>query len=398
MMSEQLVIYLDHYDSDYSWCLTHEDGSQSERQRGDTQALAESLGAGNHQALLILGGPQVAMRQLAYSEQEKKHLKRLMPFQLEEAVIGDISQFHFALGQPKDGQVALAYTEKSRLQALFTELAKANIEITRCVPAALLLPLPADENGQPQGWALHKIGSEVLVRHGQGTGFTVDQKNLAQTLSLLLTAENRVDQLPELALSAASETDLAELRAALPTALEGASTRQQVSDIHLLSPANDTINLCQGEFSQRLPVERWWRAGRGLIIGAGVALVVYIGTLVLGIYQLQQDNLDTRRAIEQVFRTVVPTGPANDPERRLSIMLRDLQPDVGGSAAVPLLAQVLPQIPDTVTVRGIHYTANNDELSLNLQASTFNAIETLRSEIANGGLGAELLSASAQGN
>jgi len=238
----------------------------------------------------------------------------------------------------------------------------------------------------------------VLVRHGEGTGFSVSQNNLAQTLNLLLTAENRVDQLPELHLSAASETELAELRAALPTALEGATTQQQISDIHMLSPANDAINLCQGEFSQRLPVERWWRAGRGLIIGAGVALVVYLGTLLLSIYQLQQENLDTRRAIEQVFRTVVPTGPANDPERRLNIMLRDLQPDAGSSAAVPLLAQVLPQIPDTVTVRGIHYTANNDELSLNLQAGTFNAIETLRSDIANGGLGAELLSASAQGD
>src|SRR5690554_5262345 len=104
MMSEQLVIYLDHYDSDYSWCLNHEDGTRSERQRGDVAALAASVGAGNHRALLILGGPQVALRQLGYAESEKKHIKRLIPFQLEEAVIGDINQFHFALGQPKDGQ------------------------------------------------------------------------------------------------------------------------------------------------------------------------------------------------------------------------------------------------------------------------------------------------------
>lgn len=398
MMSEQLVIYIDHYEGDYRWCTSREDGSFSAQQVGDSAALAASLGSGNHRALLILGGPQVAMRQLRYSEQEKRHLRRLLPFQLEEAVIGDISQFHFAMGTPSEGQVAVAYTEKSRLRALFDELATANIEVTQCVPAALLLPLPDGEQGEHSGWALHQRDGQVLVRHGQATGFVVDASNLAQALTLLLNAENRTSDLPALNLSADSDAELQALEQSLPDTLTASVASSQVSNLYPLAAANDTIDLCQGEFSQRLPIERWWRAGRGLIIAAGVALVVYLGTLILDVHQLQQENLETRRAIEQVFRTVVPTGPANDPERRLSIMLRDLQPEAGGSAAVTLLAQVLPLVDDSVTVRGIYYTANNGELSLNLQAGSFNAIESLRGTIADTGLNAELLSHSAQGN
>lgn len=398
MMSEQLVIYLDHYDGNYHWRRSREDGSLEETERGDSAALAASIGPGNHRALLILGGPQVATRQLTYSEQEKKHLRRLLPFQLEEAVIGDINQFHVAMGSAREGQVAVAYTEKARLRALFADLAAANIEVSRCLPATLLLPLPDSGEGGPAGWALHQSDRQVLVRHGEGTGFVVDTGHLELALRLLLNAENRASNLPALSLSADSETELQQLQQALPDTLAERVTSAQVRDLYPLAAANDNINLCQGEFSQRLPIERWWRAGRGLIIAAAAALLVYVGTLVLDIYQLQQENLETRREIEQVFRTIVPTGPANDPERRLSIMLRDLQPETGGSAAVSLLARVLPLVGEPVTVRGIHYTAGNDELNLNVQAESFNAIESLRGTIAESGLNAELLSSSAQGN
>ncbi len=398
MISEQLVIYLDHYDGDYRWCHSREDGSLEAPQRGDSAALAASVGPGNHRALLILGGPQVATRQLTYSEQEKKHLRRLLPFQLEEAVIGDINQFHVAMGTARDGQVAVAYTEKARLRTLFDTLATANIEVARCLPAALLLPLPDTEEGEASGWALHQMDGQVLVRHAEGKGFVVKTGQLERALTLLLNAESRASNLPPLQLSADSETALQDLRQALPDTLAAQVTQAQVHDLYPLAAANDSINLCQGEFSQRLPIERWWRAGRGLIIASAAALLVYVGTLVLDIYQLQRENLEIRQQIEQVFRTIVPTGPANDPERRLSIMLRDMQPEAGGSAAVSLLDQVLPQVEEGVTVRGIHYTAATDELNLNVQAQSFNAIESLRGTIASGGLNAELLSSSAQGN
>lgn len=397
MISEQLVIYLEHYDSPYRWRHRREDGSLEPLQQGDSEALAASVGPGHHTALLILGGPQVTTRQLSYSEQEKKHLRHLLPFQLEETVIGDIHQYHVALSAPRDGQVAVAYTEKTRLRHLFDELAAANIEVARCLPSIFLLPLPSGPDGE-SAWALHNLEGQILVRHAAGEGFVVTASHLSQALELLLTAEQRTNNLPELQLSASSEAYLQQLIQALPNALAGQVINSQVRDLSPADAANDSLNLCQGEFSQRLPIERWWRAGRGLIIATAVALLVYIGTLVLDIYQLQQDNLDTRRQIEQVFRTLVPTGPANDPERRLNIMLRDMQPEASGSAAVSMLAQVLPQLNSEINVRGIHYTASSDELNLNVQAETFNTIESLRGAIAASGLQAELLSASAQGN
>lgn len=402
-MLKQLVLYIEHYGSDYCWCWRADDGAYSTVKSGDVVALHKDIGAGSHTALLIVGGSQVAMRELAYAEQEKKHLRRLLPYQLEDQVIGDIEQFHFALGAAQEGSVTLAYTEHSRLREIFAELTGVGIEVGQCIPASLLLPLSAanDESAENNrdAWSLHLEESQVLVRHGAQLGFCVDRNNLTTALTLLLSAQNRVDTLPQLSLSAPTEAELEVLEALLPSSLLDSQKVKRCHFIWEYAPDKNSIDLCQGEFSQRLPIERWWGIWRTVAILAFVALAVYIGILLLSVSQLKGKNLELRRDIEAAFRTVVPRGPANDPERRLKIMARDLEPAGQDSQAVALLSEVLPKVNanSAITIKSVYYTADNADLSLNIQATSFNAIESLRTEIGKVGLQAELLSSSAQG-
>jgi len=120
----------------------------------------------------------------------------------------------------------------------------------------------------------------------------------------------------------------------------------------------------------------------------------------LSLNQLKNENLEVRREIEQVFRTVVPNGPANDPERRLRIKASDLEPKGQSGQTVALLAAVLPELDnrDEINLKGVYFTAEGGDLSLNVQAGTFNAIESLRGALEADGLSAELLSANAQGD
>ncbi|WP_049723155.1 type II secretion system protein GspL [Gilvimarinus polysaccharolyticus] len=407
-MSDHLTLYIAHYGGPYTW-LRRRDGLPDELGTGSTADLAEQFGGGNINARLIIGGPQVVVRRLSYLEAEKRHLRRLMPFQLEEEVIGDISQFHFALGAATDGEVSLAYTEKARLLDIFTQLAEMGIEVNQCLPAALLPKLAprllasealADVTVEQDVWALHWQDNLVSVRYGAGTGFTVSSASLSAALTMLLNAENRIDKLPQLNLSAPDENQLAQLEAALPSALEGAKNESHIAGIWDHEPDSDCVDLCQGEFSQRLPIERWWRSWQLVSYAAAAALVVYVAVLLLSLSQLKTENLEVRREIEQVFRTVVANGPANDPERRLRIMASDLTPKSQSGQTVALLAAVLPELDsrDDITLKGVYFTAEAGDLSLNVQASTFNAIESLRGALEGGGLSAELLSANAQGD
>lgn len=402
-MSDHLTIYIAHYGGTFTW-LRRREGLPDELGNGSISDLSEQFGGGNINARLIVGGPQVVVRRLQYAEAEKRHLRRLMPFQLEEEVIGDISQFHFALGAASDGEVSLAYTEKARLNDIFIQLAEIGIEVNQCVPAALLPSLRVTETAEEEAaqdvWALHWQDGLVSVRYGASAGFTVNGTSLGAALTMLINAENRIDKLPQLSLSAPDENQLSHLEMALPASLEAATGETRVAGIWDYEPDSHCVDLCQGEFSQRLPIERWWRNWQLVSYAAAAALVVYVAVLLLSLNQLKNENLEVRREIEQVFRTVVPNGPANDPERRLRIKASDLEPKGQSGQTVALLAAVLPELDnrDEINLKGVYFTAEGGDLSLNVQAGTFNAIESLRGALEADGLSAELLSANAQGD
>jgi len=381
----------------FRWCWL---GSQTDVGSGDREALRAAVAARNIQpqsAWVILPGSQVSTRQLEYSEKEKKHLRNLLPFQLEDSVVGDVDDLHFALATPQDGRIAIAYTDKTWLQLAFAELAALGIEVTHCWSAPLLLPLPAPAIDKPS-WAIGFYDNQIHFRYAPELGFSVAKNQGALALQLLIQAQQCNDALPELHLYAASETDLAELVALFPAAIQAAIATQQVIDEWSLEFNNSSIDLCQGEFSQRLPIERWWKIWQPLAIFAGVCFVVYMGVLMFDIHKLNKENLKIRQQIEASAMTVL-SKVRGDAEKQISIMLRDLKPTTQSGSVMELLAVALPEMSalPSVTLKGISYAADPGDLNLNIQADSYTAFETLKNNIEAKGLKAEILGISAQG-
>src|SRR5690625_3178257 len=113
-MTKQLLLYPDIAPDQYQWCWLDDERRPilDSAAEGDLERLSSILGEGHHSVWLLLPGTKVVTRELEYGESERKHLQRMLPFQLEETVIGDIDQFHFALGPALDGRAAVAYVEK----------------------------------------------------------------------------------------------------------------------------------------------------------------------------------------------------------------------------------------------------------------------------------------------
>jgi len=403
-MANQLVLYANRAQDSFRWCwLDAElrpvlDSAAS----GELETLATTLGEGHHSAWLIVPGNKAVTCELEYQEQEKKHLRRLLPYQLEEAVIGDIDQFHFALGPAREGRAVTAYIERAWMQQLFDRLGEHNIEITRAHPLPLMLPLPREEalSEQYPHWTLQLEGDSLLVHHAPNLGFSVERFQGELSLQMLLTAQQRVDNLPHLQLRAASDAELLALESMLPKELQDRVDDQALVEFWQMDFSADVVNLCQGEFSQRLPIERWWKDWQTVVAGAAACLVIYIGVMVYQVQGLEQENVEIRRQVEQVYRSVVPQGNITDPERQLSQQVRDLQPAGGSGRVTPLLADLFPALAESqdVSLSAISYASRAGELSLNVRANAFNSIESLRTRIQERGLEAELLSASAQGD
>lgn len=402
-MTNQLLLYVNRALDHCRWCWfdTELNPLLESAGKGDLEQLSAMLGEGHHSIVLLIPGSQVVTRQLTYVEQEKKHLRRLLPFQLEESVIGDIDRFHFALGTVREGRVALAYMEHHWLENLFAQLAGHNIEVTQARPLPLALPLPIEEllPEEYRDWTLQLEGDELLVRYAPELGYSVHRDQGQTSLRLLLNAQQRVDQRPRLTLRAETEADLVALEALLPEELRERVHEQALVEFWQLDLNSTAIDLCQGIFSQRLPIERWWRDWQGVIAAAAAVLLVYIGSVVMEVRYLEAENLESRRELERVYREAAGPGAMVDPERQLRQALSELDPGSSGRAVLPFLADLFPAMEEAsgAQLNAISYSARDYELNLNVRAGTFNDIERLRSAINQRGLQAELLSASAQG-
>lgn len=386
----------------FRWCWLDLDGTPSEAPAsGDREALRAAVGASvgvTQSTWLILPGSTVAIRTLEYTEKEKKHLRSLMPYQLEDAVIGDVEDLHFAFSTPANGKVTLAYTEKSWLQAVFAELATLGLEVNCCWSAPLTLPLVKTEfDGEAGEWTLGWCQDQVWVRYGYYQGFSVSPQQATMALQLLLQGR---EQLPYVHLRAAEQSGLEQLQALIPSMLKGQILDAELAHQWSLDFSGSSIDLCQGEFSRRLPIERWWKMWKSVAIFAGVGIGVYLASSLYEIHRLGNDNLAIRQQIETTARQVITQGRMQDAEKQLTILLRQMEPAQKSGSVMELLAIALPAIGElpSVQVKGIAYTSETGELNINIQADSFSTFETLSDNIKARGLAAELLSANAQGN
>lgn len=404
-MADQLVLTINRAANHYEWCWL-DAGLQpllATAGSGDREQLAALVSGNLQQAWLIVPGTKVITRPLTYSAKEKKHLRNLVPFQLEETVIGDVDRFHFALAPLVNGHTSLAYLEKAWLEQIFAELSECNIEITHCWSAPLMLPLtlPAaiSESEPTDVWALQLQDDVVLVRYAECLGFSIDQAHATQALTLLLTAQKRVDQLPAITLRANSDELLQQLSELLPPALQAQVVSRELVNPWQRDYRGSSINLCQGDFSQRLPVERWWRSWRGVALFAAACFIVHIGILLYQIHDFRHENQLIRQQIAAEYRRVVPQGALVDAERQLGGLVRELQPIGQTGSVTSMLAKVLPAIAahSAISVRSVQYLGDSGEMNLQLQSTQYDAIEALRVKLEDAGLQAELLGSSAQG-
>ena len=386
----------------FRWCWLGADGQvNGEPASGDRETLREAVGSapgGTQSTWLILPGSSVATRELEYTEKEKKHLRSLMPYQLEDEVIGDVEDLHFAFSPAVNGQVTLAYTDKSWLQAVFAELATLGLEVNRCWSAPLTLPLVSSEQGAETGdWTLGWYQGQVWLRYNRYQGFALAPRQAAMALQMMLQGR---EQLPQLHVRADSKAGYEQLQALIPSMLKGQILDAEIVNDWSLDFSGSSIDLCQGEFSQRLPIERWWKLWKSVAIFAGVCVGIYLASSLYEIHRLGNENKAIRQQIESTARQVITQGRLQDPEKQLTILLRQMEPAKQTGSVMEMLGVALPAIGElpTVEVKGIAYASEMGELNINIQADSFGTFETLSNNIRSRGLNAELLSVNVQGN
>lgn len=376
----------------YDWRTINDQNSWEEHAgTGSLEQMATEIKGKNLSLWVLLPGAQAVCQIMQFSAKERKHLSQITPFQFEDSIAADIDDMHFALGEPEGESVMVTYLSRQILENLINTFNRNGLDIHGIIPEPLLLP------GDQTHWSIC-YGQQVSVKYGEQLGFAIEPGLTAPALDSLLSQEN----VPEkITLLADTEEHLTDLQALIPSELDITVESRLTSIWDSLDISHmSIINLRQGEFARRLPIERWWKEWRYVAAVIAAAVVVY-GGVNFGIYQsLKSEHLVLRQQIEKTYRSVVPRGRISDPEKQLKAKLAGFSNPQDKQSVMELFGKVGPLIAasEDVSLQGINYSSQRGELRLNIVGKTFNAIEQLRANVVSEGLQAELLNASAQGD
>jgi general secretion pathway protein L len=326
-----------------------------------------------------------------------RKIAQALPYALEDQLLGDPAQLHFAYQREHDDMLAVAVTARERVQQWLQALQAARLQPSRLCPATLSLPLDVDD------WALAFVDDWIWIRSGPYTGFACPAAT--DTVPPLLTAtlqeaSGSANMPARITVFNAPPAFAAENWAAA-LQLEVTLARESLWDarISTIPP----LNLLQGEFA---PTRGLRNRLRPLLPAAVIAAVWLTGTLSLSFWewwQLERQHRAHQTAMTALFRQTFPDAkvvldPALQMERSLET-LRAQTGSAGHGDFLPLLASVAPTLRANAdsTLRTLKYA--DSKVTLELRLPDFEALENIKNAVnATRRIRAEVIAANTQGS
>ncbi|UCE88583.1 MAG: type II secretion system protein GspL [Pseudomonadota bacterium] len=360
-----------------SWVLV--DGG---RPQGDTASgtLDEAAAyAAGERTVVCVPGVEVLLTDVVLPGGNRQRMLRAVPWALEERLIDDPEEMHFALGaRGKDGRVQVAVVERARMQHWLTLLAAAQLR-----PWALLVDahcLPREDDT----WSVLIEAQDSVVRTAAQGGFAVDSDSLVAVLAQSL---KQTETLPA---SIGVYDCRAQQAGQLGALAAGPELRMEpcpAGATALLAQHADPvsgINLLQGEFSQREGVSKHLRPWYTAAAVFAAWVVLQLGFSVYRYIDLsaQAGALDSQ--MQTLFRKTFPDarntkGAYAQMQSRLKALERGS--GRGDSSVQELLANAGPVLSRTagLQVQSIRY--RDGGLDLELETKDLQSLDKLKQEL-----------------
>lgn len=246
----------------------------------------------------------------------QQRILQALPYMLEDQLVSDVEQLHFALGRRDEhGNVHAAVVERDQMERWMEALREAGIETDTLIPEMLAIPL------EPDTWTVLVDGDTALVRTGAQTGFAADAGNLGIVLRRAL--DEAGDRRPR-------RTVVYEVSGRIDDALSLPDIEKRPPETGLDTLAfltrhldeGSAINLLQGKYSRREQLSRMLRPWLPAAALLGALVLVNAGMTVTDYFRLSRASAELEQEIEQIYRETFPeaqriVNPRVQMERRL---------------------------------------------------------------------------------
>ncbi|WNO08972.1 type II secretion system protein GspL [Teredinibacter sp. KSP-S5-2] len=364
---------------------------------GDTESLLSSLPEERVTANLMFCGQQVVSCRVPFDEKEKRHIAKLLPYEMEERIIDNVDDLHFAIGDVSGGSASVAYARMETVARVMEEVNSLPCDLYQCLPDYLMLQREAGSI------TIVYDDNQVFVNQGEGIGFTVDAGFAPVVLGSM---ESKVKADTKLVLVAEDDERLQQLLTWLPDAWQqeegglGIDARfGSLWDAIDTSFPDTSMSLRRGAFARQLPIARWWETWQMPAYIAAAAFVLSLAVSFSQYLGAKSEFNSIREETTRIFLDAVPNGRKGDPERELKSRLKS--GDGGGQPTnmmrlLSASAKAVKQVPD-ITFSSFRYNGDNRELQLDFEAKTFADVEKVRELIGQSSVNAELMRVNPKG-
>jgi len=342
--------------------------------------------------IALAPGADVLLTETNLPTRNRKRMLTAVPFALEEQLISDIDNLHFAIGPAVAGQpVPVAVVDRARMQTWLASLQQAGVQPELLIPEVLAVPYAAGT------WSVLLEAHQALVRTGLYQGFAAEPELLEALLGSALDAAG--DTPPaHIAVYGSAGPELKALAAARELAL----IEHPLTDVPALLSHHinevASINLLQGSFSRNEQLQRLWRPWRLTAALAALWLLVLVGGRMVEYYQLTAARDALRDDILSLYKQTFPQDRSvRDPHVQMERHLAEMQSGGTSAGLLDLLARSGPALKATEALELKALRSQGGELELELSIKDLQALDDLKQRLSdNTELSVDIVSATAR--
>lgn len=392
-------VFIRQSQANYQWFKTAENILHPEILKGSLDELAEYYQQNPQVKNWVLVAPAIetSSRTVTFSEKEKKHILKAIPFLLEESLLTEADDLHFVMNaSAQPNAMDVVAIDDGLLEHWLLQLREAGLTITHCIAESLFLP------DSDSDWQIFYRADEFIIRAQSGECVGIDAKHFALSLALLSDGYSKMPASVELITE--NEADYAAAMALMPAAITPLISTTNVSYPLMVQQQFTTVakvwNMMTGKFVQAHEWMALVKPWRWVLASFAAVFCLNLFLMMAEVSQLKQENSQLRQQMDNVFRQVVPRGNIVDHRKQLE---RELRAATNGGSGEPFIRRmekvgsVLEQ-HQVKTINALNYDAKKSEIRLDFITKDYDALQGIMADMKQTGLEAEIQNSNAQGD
>lgn len=377
------------------WFMVTPDG-ESQHYAGSIELLAnfyQEHVANGIQWILIVPTVSTAQADITFTDKERKHILKAIPFLLEDDLLTEANHLHIVMDKPATQHVSVVAIDKALLTQWLEQLSAIGIKPAYCLPESKLLLL------EEANWHIYYRHNTFILSENGNNVFGFDELHFSVAIELL--TKNYTEFPEKIILFADDQASIEQAWQYIPNELhERIDAKILPYSVMLESQYASQIkiwNMLKGSFAYgqqwMASIRPWKWVGICLL----VVMLVKSSLLMVEYRQLLLKNTANNKEIETLFRSVIPKGQIVNPQKQLQHELDVIQQ--GGATGFMQKLEIIGKVLSSHQIQAmnsLNYEKDKNEIRLDVIVPDYEQLQTIINELQQQGLNSDIQNSNAQ--